>query len=64
MLMIFGKKKDFVKISFNCPVELAEKIEEIKDVEWSSATEIIVRAVREYGKKFDKKMSKLDKLTK
>lgn len=61
---IFNRKKDYIKISFNCPVELAEKIEEIKDVEWSSATEIIVRAVREYAKKFDKKMSRLDKLTK
>lgn len=63
-MSIFKRKKDFIKISFNCPVELAEKIEEIKDVEWSSATEIIVRSVREYGKKFDKKMSKLDKLAK
>lgn len=63
-MSIFKRKKESVKISFNCPIEIVEKLEEIKDVEWSSATEIIVKALREHIKKFDKKMSRLDNFKK
>lgn len=59
-----GKKKKVQKVSFNCPDEILEKLEEIKDVEFCNTTDVIIDALVCYIKRFDKKMARLDKINK
>ena len=43
---MFGRgKKKVQKVSFNCPDEILEKLEEIKDVEFCNTTDVIIDAL-------------------
>lgn len=57
--MLFKKRKDFIKMSFNCDIKIYERVEDIKEFYFCNTTDVINEALREYIKKFDKKMEKL-----
>lgn len=59
--MIFKKYKEIDKISFNCPKELSKKIDEISDFYFCSRTDVINEAIKDFYKKFKRKMDKINK---
>ncbi len=62
--MFFNNKKDYEKISFNCPKEIADMLEEM--VEYSPTfekrTDILKKSIVNEHKRFRKKIKRLENI--
>lgn len=59
--MLFRKNINYDKVSFNCPKEVVEKIDEISDFYFCNRTDVIIEAIKYYHKSFKKKVNRLEK---
>lgn len=59
--MIFKKNINCEKISFNCPKDNVEKIDEISEFYFCNRTDVLNEAIKYYHKNFRKKINRIKK---